>query len=121
MKYGLSFTATGIFSRPLIDVTIRQIFSLNVIRRALRIGRNIVDVQFQRIGAGLFNEPCVSLPTAKGRAVQAADDRNAHRLFRFRDVIDVRLRIDLEVRFVGIIVERVRENSPPFPELRRMG
>ena len=121
MKYGLSFTATGIFSRPLIDVTIVKYSVSMSFGHALRIGRNVVDVQFQRIGAGFFNEPCVSLPTAKGRAVQAADDRNAHRLFRFRDVIDVCLGIDLEVRFVGIIVERVAQNSPPFPEPRRMG
>src|SRR4030095_4344885 len=46
------------------------------------------------------------LPAAKRSAIQAGEDRNAQRLFCFCDVIDIRFRIYLEIRFVGIIVER---------------
>jgi hypothetical protein len=55
----------------------------------------------------LFNLLRIPLPPAERRAVQAADDRDAYRFFRFRDMIDVRLGIHFEVWFVGIIVERV--------------
>ena len=47
----------------------------------------------QRVGTGLLNLLGVAVRATERRAVQAADDRVLHRLFRFRDGIDVRFGI----------------------------
>ena len=48
-------------------------------------------------------------------AIQAADDWNVHCLFRLCDVIDIRLRVHLEVRINGKIVESIARKFTTVP------
>src|SRR4030095_1846226 len=63
--------------------------------------RYSVDVQFQRVGAGLGNSPRVADPATEGSAIQATDDWNPDGALGSRDVLKVRVRIDAKFRGSG--------------------
>ena len=60
--------------RHQVDVGLFQLLAGQV-----RVGGNVVDVQLQRIRAGLFDLLGIIDPAAGGDAVQAADDRDVDR------------------------------------------
>ena len=52
-----------------------EVARLDFLGGELGIGRDRVDIQLQRIRAGLLDLPCERHPAAERRAVQAGDDR----------------------------------------------
>jgi hypothetical protein len=54
-----------------------EIGSLDFLRADAWIGRHRIKVQLEGVGAGLFDIPRERRPAAKGRAIQAANDRDA--------------------------------------------
>ena len=72
------------------------------------IARNGINVQLERISAGLLDLPRVIQPAAKCAAVQAADDWDIDRRFRLGDVLEVRFRPNLELGPNRKIAQRLR-------------
>jgi len=70
------------------------------------VRRDRVQVQLQRVGAGLLNLFREARPAARRRAVQAGDDGNHHRLLGILDVPQIGLRADEEFGRLRKIAER---------------
>ena len=70
---------------------------------------DVIDVQLERVGAGLLDRFGVLRPAADGRAVQAGDDGDFHRLLGLGDVLEVFLRAEAEFLRFGEIGERFGE------------
>ena len=65
------------------------------------VHRDVIDVQLERIGAGLLHLAGVLEPAAGGGAVEAGNDGNFDRLFALGDVHQVGLRPHHPVEQVG--------------------
>ena len=92
MKYGQILTASGIeisFAHCGHEVHIPR---LQITARRLQVGHHEVQVQFQRVGAGLFDVMRVANPITRRRCVQAADDRNRHGSLAARHMLQIGLR-----------------------------
>lgn len=73
-----------------------QISLLHVSPGQIHVGGDAINIQLQRIGAGLLDLFRIGRPAAGGRAVQAGDDGDAHRFFRLGDVFEIFLRAEVE-------------------------
>src|SRR5213595_4152095 len=73
----------------------------------VQVGWQVVDVQFQGIGSRLFNLMRILHPSAGRDAVQAANDRDTHRLFDSLHVFQVWLGTDVIVIQVGKVAQRL--------------
>src|SRR5271165_6624464 len=73
---------------------------LHVFRAQVGIGWDVIDVALNGIGSRALNLGGELRPSAKSRTVEAGDDGDAHRGFRFADVIEISLRAG--VKFAGL-------------------
>ena len=78
----------------------------------VRIARDGVNVQLERISARLLDLPRVSQPAAKRAAVEAPDDWDIDRRFRLGNVLEIRFRPNLELGTNRKIGQRFRVNFP---------
>ena len=81
---------------------------LDVGRRHRGVGGDIVDVELQRIGAGLLDLPGVVDPAPGGHPVEAADDRNAHRGLDPAKMLQIGVGTEVIAPHVGKVRERLR-------------
>ena len=80
---------------------------LDLASRQLGIGGNVVDVQLERVRAGLLDLPGVGDPAARRDAVEAADDRDAHGCLGPPDVFEVSVGPKVVARHVREVRERL--------------
>ena len=78
--------------------------------RDAQIGDHLIEVQFQRVGAGLFDDTGEGQPRRTGRAVERRDDRDAHGPLHATDVLGVRVGGERVVVGAG----KMREGAGPF-------
>ncbi len=71
------------------------------------VGRQVVDVQLQCIGAGLLDFMRILDPSAGRDAVEAADHRNIKRLLQPPQVIEIALGANIVALHLGKIAERL--------------
>jgi hypothetical protein len=67
------------------------------------VGRQVVEVQLQRVGAGVLDFPGIIDPAAGGNSVQAADHRHAHCPLHLAQVLQVGIRADTVLADLGDI------------------
>ena len=108
-KYGLSFTASGtpIAARTSATTASRS-FSMSR-GRAVGVGGHAVEVELDRVGAGVGQQRGVAHPSAGGGGVQAGNHRYVDRGFDHRQCLDVALAGVGEPGDVGEVVQRFGE------------
>ena len=67
-------------------------FKLNLGAALPRVERHVEDVQLERIGASLFDQPSVGKPAAGSRSVEGRDHRDADGLLYSPEVVQVLVR-----------------------------
>ena len=73
----------------------------------VRVGRDEIDVKLQGVRARLLNQSRVLDPTARRRAVEAADDGNIHRHLRVVNQAQVLVGADVVVAHFGEVALRL--------------
>ena len=74
-----------------------------------RIGCDVVQVELQRVGAGVLHQARVPDPCAARVGVEAGDDRDRDALLGLLDPLEIALPDTLELGDVGEVVERLGE------------
>src|SRR3954464_5551443 len=75
----------------------------------MQIGRQIIDIELERIGAGLLNLASIVNPAADRDAVETANDRNVHSPFGIVYVAQIGIGADVVARHIGKITQRLGE------------
>jgi len=80
---------------------------LDLAASQLGIGGNVVDVQLERVRAGLLDLPGVRDPAARRDTVEAADDRDVHGRLGPPDVLEVGVGAEVVARHVREVRDRL--------------
>src|SRR5262249_6376239 len=85
-----------------------EVVRLHVFAANVRIARDRVDVQLERISSRFLDLPRVCEPSTERGAVEARDNWDIHGILRLRNVLQIGFRANLELWPDGKITERLR-------------
>ena len=107
LKYGESFSATGIFTAALYRAHDLDVVRFDVLAAHRRIGRDEMNVELERRRAGLFEPRGIIDPTFGGHRVEARDHRDIDRVDRAPQGIEV-------ARHAAVVIGQLRKVAPGF-------
>jgi hypothetical protein len=106
VKYGVSFTATGIATaaRTCLKTVEERLLYRRPGRRG--VGDDTIDVELERVGSRALDAVGVVEPAPAVRGVEARDDGNSDRILEPPDMLEVRMRPSQELLGIDVVVAR---------------